>query len=148
MGGTMGFGVSGATAIIFLGLFIAAGTLVTTTSTTLEDIDEARDDRQERLLDRRNTAIAVESAVYNTTTGTLNLSVANEGSTTLSVNGTTVLVDNQYESTATAQVDGIAATDLWEPGETMTLNLTLAEPTRVKVVTEQGIADTSDVTVT
>jgi hypothetical protein len=30
----------------------------------------------------------------------------------------------------------------------MTLNLTLAEPTRVKVVTEQGVADTSDVTVT
>lgn len=148
MEGSMGFGVSGATAIIFLGLFIAAGTLITTTSTTFEEIDEAHDDRQERLLDRRNTDIAVENAVYNTTTGTLNLAVSNEGSTTLSVNGTTVLVDNQYESTATAEVDGIAATDLWEPGETMTLNLTLGEPARVKVVTEQGVADTSDVTVT
>jgi flagellar protein FlaF len=147
-GATMGFGVSGATAIIFLGLFIAAGTMVTTTSTTLEEVDEAREDRQERLLDRGNTEIAFESTVYNTTTGTLNLSVANEGATTLSVNGTTLLVDNQYEPTSTARVDGIASTDLWEPGETMTLNLTVEQPTRVKIVTEQGVADTTDVTVT
>ncbi len=144
----MGFGVSGATAIIFLGLFIAAGTLITTTSTTFEEIDEAHDERQEKLLDRRNTEIAVETARYNTTSGTLNLSVSNEGSTTLSVNGTTLLVDNQYASTATARVDGLAATDLWGPGETMTLNLTMAEPSRVKIVTERGVADASDVTVT
>ncbi|WP_136588905.1 fla cluster protein FlaF [Salinigranum halophilum] len=144
----MGFGVSGATAIIFLGLFIAGGTLVTTTSATFEEVDEARDDRQEHLLDRRNTEIAVQSAVYNSTTGTLRLSVSNEGATTLSVNGTTVLVDNEYEPTTAAAVDGIATTDLWEPGETMTLNLSRPEPTRVKIVTEQGVADTSDVTVT
>lgn len=144
----MGFGVSGATAIVFLGLFIAAGTMFTTTATTFEQVDEARDDRQEQLLDRRNTAIAVTSAVYNNTTSTLNLSVVNEGSTTLSVNGTTVLVDNEYTSTASARVDGTAATDLWEPGETMTLNVSTAEPTRVKVVTEYGVAETSRVTVT
>lgn len=144
----MGFGVSGATAIVFLGLFIAAGTMFTTTATTFEQVDEARDDRQEQLLDRRNTAIAVTSAVYNNTTNTLNLSVVNEGSTTLSVNGTTVLVDNEYTPTASARVDGTAATDLWEPGETMTLNVSMAEPTRVKVVTEYGVAETGRVTVT
>jgi flagellar protein FlaF len=144
----MGFGVSGATAIIFLGLFIAAGTVLTTTSATVEQIDEAQDERQERLLDRRNTEIAVASAVYNTTSGTLNLSVSNDGSTTLSVNGTTVLVDNEYNSTSTATVEGTAATDLWEPGETMTLNVSMAEPTRVKVVSEFGVSDASSVTVT
>jgi flagellar protein FlaF len=145
---TVGFGVSGATAIVFLGLFIAAGTMFTTTATTFEQVDEARDDRQEQLLDRRNTAITVTSAVYNNTTSTLNLSVVNEGSTTLSVNGTTVLVDNEYTPTASARVDGTAATDLWEPGETMALNVSTAEPTRVKVVTEYGVAETSRVTVT
>ena len=144
----MGFGVSGATAIIFLGLFIAAGTMFTTTSATVEQIGEAEDDRQEQLLDRRNTEIAVTSAVYNNSTSTLNLSVSNGGSTTLSVNGTTVLVDNEYTPTASARVDGTAATDLWEPGETMALNVSTAEPTRVKVVTEYGVAETSRVTVT
>jgi flagellar protein FlaF len=144
----MGFGVSGATAIIFLGLFIAAGTVLTTTSATVERIDEAQDERQERLLDRRNTEITVTNAVYNNTTGTLNLSVANRGSTTLSVNGTTVLVDNAYNSTATATVEGNADTDLWEPGETMRLNASMAEPTRVKVISEFGVADASTVTVT
>jgi flagellar protein FlaF len=144
----MGFGVSGATAIIFLGLFIAAGTMFTTTSATFEAVDDARDSRQEQLLDRRNTAITVTNATYNTTSGTLSLSASNEGSTTLSVNGTTVLVDNEYEPTAPASVGGNAATDLWEPGETLTLNVTTTQPSRVKIVTEFGVADASDVTVT
>jgi flagellar protein FlaF len=144
----MGFGVSGATAIVFLGLFIAAGTLITTTSATFEEVDEAHEERSERLLDRRNTDVAVTTAVYNNSTGTLNLSVSNEGSTTLSVDGTTVLVDNEYQSTGSARVDGIAATDLWEPGETLTLNVSRPEPARVKVVTEHGVAATSEVTVT
>jgi flagellar protein FlaF len=144
----MGFGVSGSMAILFLGVLIATGTLFTTTSTTVEEVDEAHDERQERLLDRRNTDITVTSAVYNTTSGTLNLSVSNDGATTLSVNGTTLLVDNQYYSVADATVDGIAATDLWEPGETLSLNVSTSEPARVKVVTEQGLADTREVTVT
>lgn len=147
-GATMGFGVSGSMAILFLGVLIATGTLFTTTSTTVEDLDEARDARQEQLLDRRNTDIAVTSAVYNTTSGTLNLSVSNDGATTLSVNGTTLLVDNRYQSVEAATVDGLAATDLWEPGEQLRLNVSMSEPARVKVVTEQGVADTEEVTVT
>jgi flagellar protein FlaF len=122
--------------------------MFTTTSATFEEVDEAQDSRQEQLLDRRNTAISVTNATYNTTSGTLNLSASNEGSTTLSVNGTTVLVDNEYEPTAPANVEGNAATDLWEPGETLTLNVTTTQPTRVKVVSEFGVADASDVTVT
>jgi flagellar protein FlaF len=144
----MGFGVSGSMAIIFLGVLIATGTLFTTLSTTAEEIGDARDERQEQLLDRRNTDIDVTNAAYNTTSGTLNLTVSNEGATTLSVNGTTLLVDNQYEPLTDATVDGLAATDLWEPGETLALNVSLSQPTRVKVVTEQGVADTSEVTVT
>jgi flagellar protein FlaF len=148
-GATVGFGVSGATAIIFLGLFVAAGTMITTTATTFEEVDDARDERQEQLLDRRNTAITVEGATYNTTSETLNLSVANEGATTLSVNGTTLLVDNEYHPTSPAVVEGNPTTDLWEPGETLTLNVsTTGAPARVKVVTEFGVADTSDVGVT
>lgn len=144
----MGFGVSGSTAIIFLGLFVATGTLFTTASTTFEQVDEAQDHRHEALLDRSNTEIVVTNALYNTTTGTVNLTVSNEGATTLSVNGTTVLVDNQYQSTASALVEGNAETDLWEPGEDLTLVISMAEPSRVKVVTERGVADTRDFTVT
>jgi flagellar protein FlaF len=144
----MGFGVSGSMAIIFLGVLIATGTLFTTLSATAEDISDARDERQERLLDRRNTDIDVTSAVYNTTSGTLNLTVSNEGATTLSVNGTTLLVDNQYHSLSEATVDGLDATDLWEPGETLALNVSMSQPVRVKVVSEQGVADTDEVTVT
>ena len=92
----MGFGVSGSTAVIFLGVLIASGTLYTTTAGTAEQVTEARDTEGEELLDRRNTVIDVTAVVYNTTSGTLNVTVTNNGSTTLSVEDTSLLVDNEY----------------------------------------------------
>lgn len=142
----MGFGVSGASAVIFLGLFIAAGTLYTTTSDVAEVVGDAHHDDRERLLDRRNTAVNVTDAVYDTS-DTLNVTVENTGTHTLSVNATTVLVANEYVSTANATVGGDASTDLWGPGQTLELtvsNVTVT-PDRVKVVTETGVADAASV---
>ncbi len=145
----MGFGVSGASAVIFLGLFIAAGTLYATTSTTAELVSDASHDDRERLLDRRNTALNVTEAVYDTSEDTLNVTVENTGTHTLSVNDTTVLVDNEYVSTENATVEGVSGTDLWEPGQTLELTLTnvTSAPDRVKVVTETGVSDAESVQV-
>ena len=146
----MGFGVSGASAVIFLGLFIAAGTLYATTSNTAEIVSDAHHDDRERLLDRRNTALNVSDATYDTSDDTLNVTVENTGTHTLSVNATTVLVDNAYVSTANATVDGVSSTDLWEPGETLRLSVTttsVTDESRVKVVTETGVSDGADIEV-
>ena len=142
----MGFGVSGASAVIFLGLFLAAGTLYATTSQTAERVADARDDDSERLLDQRNTAINVTDAVHRANADEFNVTVENTGTTTLAVNDTTVLADNEYVSTANATVDGASETDLWAPGATLRLTVNRSSaPERVKVVTETGVADSRSV---
>jgi len=144
----MGFGASGATAIIFLGLLVGSVTLYTTADATVEQVDDAADRRGERLLDRRNVAINVTQATFEANQGTT-IRVENTGSEELSVNETTVLVNNSYRSTADATVigSGNTHTDLWMPGETLELNYTdQYAPNRVTVATEYGVTESRNVT--
>ena len=145
----MGFGVSGSTAVIFLGVLIASGTLYTTTAGTAEQVTEARDTEGEELLDRRNTVIDVTAVVYNTSSGTLTLTVANNGSTTLSVEDTSLLVDNEYVRPDSTAVDGDPDTDIWAPDRAVEFGVNAdttsgldasTTPDRVKVVAENGVA--------
>jgi flagellar protein FlaF len=144
----MGFGVSGSTAVIFLGVLIASGTLYTTTAGTVERVTEARNAEGEELLDRRNTVIDVTAVVYNTSSGTLTLTVANDGTNTLSVEDTSLLVDNEYVRPDSTAVDGDTATDVWAPDGRLefgvNVNATTLDastpPDRVKVVAENGVA--------
>lgn len=142
----MGFGVSGSTAIIFLGVLIATGTLYTAAAGTAETLEDAHDSDEERLLDRRNTAITVGSVTFNNSTPNYptDVNVTNTGTTTLSVNDTSMLVDNEYKDLSSAPsvtVDGASGTDVWAPGETLRVELNLDDsPSRVKIVTENGIS--------
>jgi flagellar protein FlaF len=142
----MGFGVSGASAIIFLGLLIGGVTLYAAVDATAEQLDEAHDSNQERLLDRTNTEIVITVATYNETDGELSLTADNTGTVTLSLSDTTLLVDNEYRSLDNASVEGDAQTDLWPPGATLTVSLDASGPSRVKLVTGSGVADARDVT--
>jgi flagellar protein FlaF len=141
----MGFGVSGASAIIFLGLLIGAVTMYSAVDVTAERLDEAHDDDQERLLDQRNTDIEITAAAYNATLTELTVTVDNKGTTMLSVNETTLLVDNEHRSLVNATVDQDPDTDLWAPGQTLTVTVTADAPSRVKVVTGNGVAGARDV---
>jgi flagellar protein FlaF len=140
----VGFGVSGSTAVIFLGVLIATGTLYTAAAGSAEQISEARDDDQEDLLERRNTAIDVTRVVYNSTgNDNLEVTVQNTGTTTLSVNGTSLLVDNEHIDLGHTQtsVEGDDTTDVWAADQTLVLTTTMdQEPDHVKVVAENGIA--------
>ena len=140
----MGFGVSGSTAVIFLGVLIASGTLYTAAAGSAEQISEARDDNQEDLLERRNTAIDVTRVVYyNDSDPTLEVTVENVGTTTLSVSGTSLLVDNDHINPGPTQksVEGDETTDVWAADQTLVLTTTMnQEPDHVKVVAENGIA--------
>ena len=141
----MGFGVSGSTAIVFLGLFICAGTLYTAAAGSAEQVHEATDDERERLLDRQNTDFTVTNATYDASNGTLSVEVENAGASTLSVNDTTLLVDNRYRPLANVTVDGVAGTDVWAPGSTLELRIAATDPNRTKVVTGSGVADATGV---
>ncbi|WP_123537185.1 fla cluster protein FlaF [Halosimplex salinum] len=141
----MGFSVSGSAAIIFIGLFIAFGMWHTAASNSFERVSEAQSDRSDAALDEKNTAV-VGSAEY--VDGTLTVQATNDGSTALSLNGTDLLIDNAYESDwqAGATVDGDGDTDLWLPGETVTVTIAMGSaPTRVKLVTERGVSVAQEV---
>lgn len=142
----MGLSVSAATAIVVAGLFISMSILYPAVSNGFERVNDARDASSEQLVDRQNTAITIASAEYNASGGgTLVVNVTNNGTTALAVSETDLVVDNDYVEYASS-VAGDAETDLWLPGETLTMEVTLETgPDRVKVVTAYGVADAADV---
>ncbi|MFB6188511.1 MAG: flagellin [Halapricum sp.] len=144
----MGFSVSGSAAIIFAGMFIAFGMFYSATSNSMEQVTDAQGDWQDHSLAQQNTAVNVTGASYNASTNSLVVTVANTGATSLSVNGTDLLVDNTYETSfVDRSVDGDTSTDLWLPGEQLRYNVSFAsQPSRVKVVTGPGVAATEVVT--
>lgn len=137
----MGFGVSGSTAVVFLGVLIASGTLYTAAAGSAERVSEARNVEGEELLDRRNTVIEVTEVVYNNSTDTLDVAVTNNGTTTLSVADTSLLVDNEYVRPNATVVDGDGDTDVWASDQRLVITVdTGVVPDRVKVVAENGVA--------
>ena len=143
----MGFSTSGATAIIFVGVLVAAGIAYPVFHSAQEERRTAIQDRDDRTLSMRNTAIAVDSWSYNESgDNDFTMSVNNPGSTTLSVAETDLLVNGVYQTrdSYATSIGGSAERELWQPGET--LHVTVAnrtpEPDRVKLVTEHGIAET------
>lgn len=139
----MGFSVSGATVVLFLGMVVSLGIAYSGAFNAFEQVDDAYHDDADRLLEQKNTAIEVANVSWNGT-DRLTVEVENTGSTSLSVNDTDLLVDNVYQETVENRtVDGDAGTDLWLPGETLTFTVAAdGQPGRVKVVTETGVSAT------
>lgn len=138
----MGFSVSGSTALIFVAMFIAFGIFSSAASNGFERVSDAYHDDADRVLDQQNTDVVIASLSCSPTFA---LNVTNTGSTALSVSDTDVLLDNEfYDHTdfETHEVAGNATTDLWLPGENLTLANASLAPSRVKVVTGPGVSAT------
>jgi flagellar protein FlaF len=139
----MGFATSGATAVLFVGLLVGAGILLPTLGETRERTVEAEDDRNDRMLDRRNTVVETVDVGYDATIDRLTLDVKNTGSTTLAVAGVDVLVDGVYRADAAVRVGVEDDRSLWHPGERLIATVTVSpRPDRVKLVTGPGVAVT------
>jgi len=143
----MGFSVSGATAILFLGMFISFGVAYTAASNGFEQVHGSFEQNADEELTRQNTAISFNHTNVANQGGQLylNATVNNTGSEPLSVDDTDILIDGNYtpqtsQKMVTVEVDGNNETDLWLPGETLQLNVSVADPDRVKVVTGPGVA--------
>lgn len=142
----MGFSVSGSAAILFLGFLAAFGMVYTATSNGFEQTTDANREARDALLDQQNTAIEITNVTF-VNNDTLHVHANNTGSTSLSVNATDVLVDNEYlTGFVFERVDGQDGTDLWLPGEELHLKYTYdtnqsTAPDRVRVVTGPGVAD-------
>lgn len=146
----MGFSTSGAVAILFVGALIAVSIAYPVVQNAHDQRIAAIEDRDDRALDLRNTAVAIEDVVYDSSADELRVNVTNDGATTLSVTETDLLVDGDYATsveTTVMAVSGETYADRTrlQPGERVTLTHSPTEdgaPDRVKVVTENGIAVT------
>ncbi|MDW7732058.1 MAG: hypothetical protein SCH66_06480 [Methanolobus sp.] len=137
----MGFEVSVVVAIFFISAVIV-GTLSYTTLTTTSDIAaDASAEQHEMQTKRLNTEIEIDSSIAGVFNGTYDLTVTmtNTGSETLDFDELNVLIDGSLKEYAFSDT---AVT--WVPEETRNLTVSNLEGTgshRVKVITENGIAD-------
>ncbi|SER19817.1 flagellar protein FlaF [Natrinema salaciae] len=129
--------------IIFVGVLIAAGIAYPVFQTASENRSAAIDDRDDRALAMRNTAIDVAAWRYNESGNeNFTMDVTNTGSTVLSIPETDLLIDGVYRQSYETSVGGSPVRELWQPGETLTVTISTDRPNRVKIVTEHGIAET------
>jgi len=134
----MGFSVSAATAVIFAGLFLALGIFYPAMANSYERVQTADANQADRALEQANSDIRID------TVGGSTIDVVNEGSTTLPVNKTDLVIDGAYQerSTVATDIDGDDTTGLWLPGETLTLDpdTGLGGVDQIRIVTEHGVA--------
>lgn len=141
----MGFSVSGSAALIFAAMFIAFGMWHSAATNSFERVSDAQQIQADDTLTERNTAITIDRAFYDGN-GNLEFEATNGGSTALSLNATTLLIDNEHY--AGWRGGALTAdTDLWLPGEqiTFTIGSFSSQPDRVKLVTENGVAEATEV---
>ncbi|MFB6268382.1 MAG: fla cluster protein FlaF [Halobacterium sp.] len=142
----MGFSVSGSAAILFIAAFVSVGILYSAAYNGYERVQDADDEHGERVLEQRNTAVNITNVTYNQSGNeNLTVNVTNEGSTSLAVNETDLLVDGVFKPKSEYvdwSVDGRSDTDLWVPGETLSITVNATDPQRVKIVTSPGVTAT------
>ena len=146
----MGFSVSGATAIVFLGAVIAFGSAYPAVVDSTEAIADAQGEQSDRILEQQNSEITVETAAYDAGNDTVTANVSNSGTTALAVADVDVLVNGTYRDGATVEVVGNTETDVWLPGETLRVEVsatpnTAGDELRLKLVTGPGVADATEV---
>lgn len=143
----MGFSVSSSFAVIAFGAFVAMSAAYGAAANAAENRQAAQADQRAHRDAIVETSINVTSTDVSITGCRLTVEANNTGSTTLSVNDTDLLVDGEYRTDwrASATVNGDADTDLWLPGERLSISVTdgiTAAPDRVKIVTGPGVAVT------
>lgn len=145
----MGFSVSGSVAIISIGAIVAFGIMFPAVIDSSHQVSEAQATQSERILDQQNTAIRINNSVYDGTN--LTVDVVNEGTVALDIDETDVIVDGEYVSPNATTVyqtlnktDGDESTGVWVSGEVLEIVVSVEDPNRVKVVTETGVADSTE----
>lgn len=158
----MGFSLSGSLALLLLAFFVASGLLVSAGANGFEHVRDAYRASNDDRLHQANTAIDIRDTGWEDPSiidgdEYLAMNVTNNGTRTLRVSDTDILADNIYQSNFTVrEVAGDPDTDLWQPGETLYVEInssTLdtnpldpeAPPDRVKVASAHGVADTAEV---
>ncbi len=142
----MGLGLSAATVIIFSAIVIISADFINTYDNVSRETRDAIDQRDELAYDRAGSSIAITDT--NVTGGALWMNVTNDGSSLLSVRDCDVLVNGTLMSGSIrwnrTGVAGHPGSDLWGPSETAHFAIDgVSAPARIKIVTANGVSDTS-----
>ena len=153
-----GFSTAGSLLVIFVGLYLAMGGLYTAMANTGEGVDSARDIARETAAAIADTGLSIESAVWNESADlsdtNLTIEVTNTGDRSIRVSELDTLVDGVYlsiDAYERVEVQG-GNTDRWRPGERLllrdeeTIDDRGGSPTRVKIVSDLGVAEVAGVT--
>lgn len=151
----MGFSVSASFAVAVIAGLIALGMLYPAVSGGFESVSEASQDAGERRLNAINTDINVTSACHDTAANQVTVTAENVGATSLGLDRTHVLINNDYQLTFLSRtVEGNPNTAVWAPGEVVTLVYSYtgqsnieavpADPGRAIVATEHGVRDSAE----
>lgn len=143
----MGFSVSGSVAIISIGVLVAFGVMFPAVIDSSQQVSEAQSTQSERILDQQNTEIHINDTTYDGEN--LTVAVVNEGTVSLNVEQTDVIVDGEYHSPNVTTVyrtknmtQGNTDTRIWLSGEVLELVVAVdSDPRRVKIVTETGVSE-------
>ncbi|QSG03599.1 hypothetical protein [Natranaeroarchaeum sulfidigenes] len=142
----MGFSTSAAVAVVAIGALISLGLLYPAVEGSTLQISEASDDRQDRIIDARNSGVDIHSATYNDSADSLTVHVDNSGTVTLDVSKTHLLIDGELPAERTTWVEGDQNRDLWVGGEGLEIEVPNVEtaPDRVVIATQTGVQDSTE----
>lgn len=142
----MGFSVSAATAIIGVAILISFEVMVADVIPTIKDTNEAYDEMKERVVDQIQTDVNITSVrtTANASNYDLNITVENTGSITLETENFNILI-NGTKHTFTCSKTYL------HPENSVYFNITNLPGSgnrRLKVVTNNGISDYYEYTIT
>ena len=137
----MGFEVSVVVAFVFISAVVLGTLSYTTLTSSSELVSDASAQQQQMYTERLQTDITIDGTMVNNASAPYDLTVTltNTGSETLQFDELSVLVDGVVHSYSFSE-----AANVWTPAETRQLvvsDLSGSGEHRVKVVTENGIAD-------
>lgn len=138
----MGFSVAAAAAILFAGAVVSFSILAGSIQQSAEDMRQAEEAARERSQELAVTQVAYANGTANGTFVDLNFT--NTGSTVIHVDTLDVMVNGTVATGALTvrEVDGVADTALWAPGQV--LHLAMIYPAgpgaSVRLVTDSGFS--------
>lgn len=133
----MGFSVSASFAIFMVGLLMLSTVAYSSVSRSMGLVREGRIEENNRMRDVLQTDINITNVSY--ISGNLTVEIENTGSITLDSSETDLLLNG----TVCTENMTLSLAKAWIPEKTLTLNVKdlTGKPSRVKVVTENGISD-------
>lgn len=144
----MGFSVAAAAAIIFAGGLVCLSVVMQAVDSAKDDLRDAQALEAARTKERLDSKVSLVNGTANGTVVDLNLT--NNGSTIVHAQTLDVIINGTVYTTnvTTRTVDGVSATNLWAPGQT--LHLVIQAPVNgtatVRLVTDVGYTFVGTVT--